>query len=133
MDLTQISEKDFICESNLSRAPANPSSFDNVRDILQSMIGAHVKTLGNGYEIFEVLNQSEDLILVFNGAAVGCYFGELLAIDSPHKGKALSVPLILAACPRRNLPTSRKVSEPGEAALRKAWRVANSLETNPWP
>ena len=133
MDLTKLSEREFICENSLEEAPADPSAFFHVKDILSGMIGTHIRSIGSGYEIYEVAGQPGDVVLILNHEVVGCYFGELLAIDPDHKGKNLSTPLILAAIPNRQPPTERKVSAPGLAALRKAWRVANGLENNPWP
>jgi len=64
---------------------------------------------------------------------VGVYCGEWLSIMRSHRGRCLSVPLILAAIEHRPMPAERKVTEAGLKALEKAWRVGNGLEPNPWP
>ncbi len=56
-----------------------------------------------------------------------------MVIDPAVRGKKLSVPLVLGAVAEREFRGSRKLTTYGEAALRKAWRVANGMEKNPWP
>ena len=66
------------------------------------------------------------------GKVVGFYLSESLALHPDHRRLGLSTPLILAAAPGRSRPVKRTVSESGEKALRKAWKVANGLACNPW-
>jgi len=128
-----MTEDEFLCADARELLPADPNAFENIRPVLSSMIGPLIRNLGSGYSIHHVSNQLGDVILMHKHAPVGCYLGELLAIDDAHKGNALSVPLVLSAVAHRETPLQRKVSDPGLAALRKAWRVANNIETDPWP
>ena len=133
MDLTSLTEDEFLCSDNRTLLPADPHAFENIRDLLSSMIGPCIRSLGSGYAVHHVSNQLGDVVLIYQGKPIGGYLGELLAIDDAHKGKALSVPMVISAVPNRQLPLQRKVSDAGLAALRKSWRVANSIEQNPWP
>lgn len=58
--------------------------------------------------------------------AVGLYCGETLAVAEDHQGKGLGTELILAAVLHRPVPEKRTVSSAGLAALKKAWRVAQT-------
>jgi hypothetical protein len=79
------------------------------------------------------LNDTDTGLIDRNSDLVGYYSDEGLRIDcGPARHQDLSVPLILAALPNRAPPMRRKVSAEGEAALRKAWRVANGMQKCKW-
>ncbi len=134
MDLRTISLDEFLCTG--AQSVAAPTHFDfqsAVADPYSSLVGAHIRSLGQHYELHVVAGSPSDILLLHSGDIVGCYVGPTLAIDEAHQGKALTVPLILAAVVSRSLPTSRQLVPGGKAALTKAWRVANGQIRNPWP
>lgn len=134
MDLTAISLDEFLCTG--AQSVAAPAYFDfqsAVADAYCSLVGVHIRSLGQEYDLHEVLGSPSDILLLHKEGVVGCYAGPTLAIDDAHQGKSLTVPLILAAVVARPLPTSRQLVPGGKAALTKAWRVANAQIPNPWP
>lgn len=133
MDLTALTLDEFLGGANPVTAPADPGAFTGLAGLFDTMIGRHLRSLGQGYTVHQFAQQNGDVLLVLNGVLVGFYVGETLAIHPEHQGRNLSVPLILAAVPDRDLPTARTFSPGGLAALTKAWRVANGLTANPWP
>ncbi len=135
MNLTTLSLEDFLCEDPAHNAPAAPTAFLCAKPLLASLIGEKVRDVGE-YTLHKLnTGVPGDVVLLWQGEPVGCYFGELLVIDDDdkHRGHDLSVPLILEAVKHRPNPTSRKMSEAGKAALTKAWRVANGEIPGPWP
>jgi hypothetical protein len=80
------------------------------------------------FAIAEADADDGDVILLIrvNGSwePIGCYIGEVVTIDEQYLGNGLSTPLILRAVEKRQLPSQRKLSEPGYNALRRAWMSA---------
>ncbi len=127
-------EGDFLCDGNRTTTSSNPLGFSMLLPMVQQYLGAEIRALNDsGYTIHRVDINEGNVALVYNGGIVGFYHDEVLEVRHDHQGKGLSVPLVLEAVPYREAPIKRTVSAAGEAALRKAWRVANSLEDNPWP
>ena len=133
MDLTKLSEAQFLCDGARTGDMDNPLAFELGLQAIEGLDHQHARDLGHGYALHQVSHQSGDFLLVRAGEVVGLYVGESLALHPEHRGRGLSTPLILAAVPHRPLPSKRILSSAGERALRKAWRVANGIEPNPWP
>jgi hypothetical protein len=133
-----MTEDEFLCAGNITRAPAIYPSATEMAPIILEETGREsfsqfdvVRVCGN-FRIIRISATNTGLIDDQNNL-VGYYIGEGLVIDcGPARGKDLSVPLILEALPQRAIPTERKVSVAGEAALSKAWRVANGKEKCQW-
>ena len=139
MDPTKLSEYEFLGGANLKTiesASVMPIS-DVARELLEQW--DFITTLSD----LPVIRQCGDFVVVRlgsldtglldkSGALVGYYVGDGLLIEGTAVGKGLSVPLILAALPNRPVPSERTVTSRGEAALRKAWRVANGCDASPW-
>jgi hypothetical protein len=134
-----MTEDEFLCTHNITQKPnaTGISAAEMEILILQQMNAQRfsqfpvVRVCGN----FRIIRLAEgDTGLIDDqDNLVGYYIGEGLLIDpGPASKQGLSVPLILEALPQRPRPTRRKVSEAGEAALRKAWRVANGKEECKW-
>ncbi|MBB2158017.1 hypothetical protein HLH33_17240 [Gluconacetobacter diazotrophicus] len=134
IDLTTISLDEFLCTSNQENLPASDSSFDEIGNSITALVGSIIRRLSADYAIHELNSGSAgDVLLLYNGEAVGCYWGDLLAISHHHTGQKLSVPLIIEGIKGRGMPGKRKVSEAGKRALTLAWNVANRIEPDPWP
>jgi hypothetical protein len=139
MNPTDMTEDEFLCAHNIIRESdvSSMSAADMGTTILQEN-GAQsfchfpvLRVCGN-FRIIR-LSATDTGLIDDQHNLVGYYIGEGLVIDSgPASGRALSVPLILEALPQRPPPTHRKVSIAGEAALRKAWRVANGKQQCEW-
>ncbi|WP_342238106.1 hypothetical protein [Inquilinus sp. OTU3971] len=132
MNLQTISLDQFLCKGASQYASSNQNSFDNLKPALEPLIGNTIRNLGSGYVLYE-LGAAGNTALKYNGSFVGLYYDEVLAIETSHQGKFLSVPLVLDAVIHRQLPSKRILSQAGERALVKAWMVANSRIPNPWP
>ncbi len=133
MNISALTLATFLCNHAQTMAPADPNAFFNSAPTVHGLLGAPLRALGLGYELYNLVTGPADVALVHQGDLVGFYFGELLAIDPAHGGKALSTPMILSAAPHRPLPASRTLSDEGKAALRVAWEVAHGVRTDPWP
>jgi hypothetical protein len=133
LDLTKLTLDQFMCTGNAVIVPADPDAFLCVKSEIAPLVDAQLRILGGGYAIHKMKTGPEDVVLLYRDSPVGCYWGELLAVDSDHQDKKLSVPLILWGVKNRSLPASRKLSCPGKQALEKAWRVANCIIPDPWP
>ena len=131
MDLREISLAEFLCDDNATMAEAAHDVFAELKPIL--VVGPLLRTLGEAYALHQFDDQPGDVVLLYAGEPVGCYWGEQLAISTDHQGKKLSVPLILAAVAERSLPPKRTMSESGRKALEFAWKVANGQNVDPWP
>ncbi len=133
MDLTQLTEAQFLCDGARDGDLDNPLAFSLLEMALENLPLAPVRTLNADYELHVVVGQPGDTVMLHKGEVVGGYLGESLALRDDHQRIGLSTALILAAVPYRPAPIKRTVSNLGEAALRKAWRVANGKAPNPWP
>lgn len=131
MDITKLTLAEFLCDGNAAIVPANEDEFEKVAAGL--VIGAHLRDLGQGYALHQCDEQAGDVVLLHDGAPVGCYWGELLTISEAHQDRKLSVPLILQAVAERGAPAERTMSVAGKGALILAWKVANAQVANPWP
>ena len=138
MDLRRLTEAAFLAEQDLSReSPVTGGAADEVEaTILAEMELDNLNRLlvlgqYGAYRII-ALNSTDTGLIDANDRLVGYYIGEALVIEEKARGQGLSVPLILHAVPNRPVPTRRKLTAAGEAALRKAFRVANGTEENPW-
>jgi hypothetical protein len=132
VNLTTISLDDFLCKGAAQIVPASPAAFLGVEPHLPPLIGAKVRDVGQ-YALHKLNSDPGDMVLLLQGKPIGCYLGDLLAIDDNYQGQKLSVPLVLEAVKARPQPTKRKMSQAGEAALATAWRVANGKIADPWP
>lgn len=132
MDLTKITLDEFLCHTT-EDIPASPDAFSAAAGSFDDLVGRLIRALGGGYEIHQMDEQPGDVLLLHNGAVVGFYVGDTIAIASGHMRKSLSTPLILEAVKNRLLPDRRTLSEAGRGALTKAWMVANGCIQNPWP
>lgn len=131
MNLTELTEAEFMCSGNIVKTAGAGVGLD------QNMLGEldllSLPVLRDLYDWKILAASPTDALLVnADGELRGVYIGELLMIGCGAEGKGLSTSLILAATANREPPTNRKVTAFGEAALRKAWRVANGLDTNGW-
>lgn len=133
MDLTQMTEAAFLCDGARTEDVENPLAFELGLAAISNWPRTLVRQLNPDYALHALLGQPGDVVLTFQDEIVGFYFGESLAIVDAHQGKSLGTPMILAAAPLRSVPFKRIVSNAGEAALRKAWRVANQATPDPWP
>ena len=133
MDLAKLSEAVFLCDGARTDNVDNPMAFELGASLVVESGYHFLRSLRDGYELHQVNGQHDDIVLVCNGEVVGSYLGESLAVHPAHQRRGLSTPMILAAAPLRPPPCKRIVSVAGEAALRKAWRVANRLAHNLWP
>jgi hypothetical protein len=140
VDLTQLSEDEFLCTQNLERAPAVAAiSAAEMGPLILEETGRPsfaqfetVRSCGENFRIIR-LSTTDTGLIDRGGNLVGYYIGEALVIDpGPARGQKLSIPLILDAVPNRPLPGQRKLTPLGENALRAAWRVANGNEDCPW-
>jgi hypothetical protein len=135
----EMTEDEFLCTHDIIQQPnANGISASEMGAIIlremnvQSFSGFPILRVCGNFRIIRLAAGDTGLIDDQDNL-VGYYIGEGLLIDpGPASKQGLSVPLILDALPQRPLPTRRKVSEGGEAALRKAWRVANKKEKCTW-
>lgn len=133
MDLSQLSEAQFLCDGARTVTADNPLAFDQGLLLIKELGYKFLRDLGSGYELHQVCGEPGDFVLVKDSEVVGFYSGQSLALHPQHRGRGLSTPLILAAAPHRSLPSKRTVTAAGERALRRAWRVANNLASNLWP
>ncbi len=134
MNLSMLTRDEFLCAGRQEMVDALAHSFDLAESSLASMVGALIRSLGQGYLIHKLESGATgDIVLLHNDIPVGMYWGELLAIKPEHQRKSLSTPMILAAVRNRTVPESRKVSPAGLKALEIAWEVANCIRQNPWP
>ncbi|MBX3429982.1 MAG: hypothetical protein KF779_10400 [Hyphomonadaceae bacterium] len=131
MDLTALTEDQFLCGAT-PHGDASAFGFDDLAIAISPFLGASIRALRDGYSLNASTDDPGNVFLLHNGEIVGFYWTETLLIADAHTGKALSIPLILEAVKARPLPASRKVTHAGHKALRKAWRVANGKEFNPW-
>jgi hypothetical protein len=132
MDPTKLSEYEFLGGTNLKTVEfANAIPTSDMARLLLEELGLST------FSSLPVIRQCGDFAVIRlgsldtglldkNGTLVGYYVGNGLLIEGTAVGKGLSVPLILAALPNRPVPSERNVTNEGEAALRKAWRVANA-------
>jgi hypothetical protein len=132
MDLTKMSLDEFLCNS-MEDVEASPNAFAAADGAFDLFVGEAVRTLRDGYALHRMADQLGNALLLHEGAIVGFYVGEVLAISTAHTGKSLSVPMILEAVKHRSLPKERKLSLAGRKALTKAWNVANRKVPDPWP
>lgn len=133
VDIKQLSEDQFLCEGHITRVPEAMSDFDSLAAMLMGQdltANTLLRDLGS-WKIVR-FGQSDALLLDDRGNLQGLYIGDALMLGKPALGRGLSVPLILAAVELRPPPTERILTRAGEAALRKAWRVANGKEDSPW-
>jgi hypothetical protein len=133
MNLVELELDDFLCVGNAVMTPADPNAFLRVAPLLGEIVGSLIKQLTTDYSLHTINEQVGDVVLLFMGVPVGCYFGELLAVKDGHKGKSLCVPLVLEATKHRLPPKRRILSDAGRKALIKSWYVANGQLENPWP
>lgn len=133
MDITKMTEGEFLCDGNRELHSPKPTSPDDFLPLLQEVGYDYERNLPNSaYELHRVRNQPGDVVLVHSGHVVGLYVGDVLTIDGNHQGRGLSTPLVLSAIPHRSAPTDRKVTDDGLRALRSAWKVAHGLKASPW-
>lgn len=133
MNITEMTEGEFLCDGNRELHPPKPTSLDDFLPVLQELGYDYVRNLSSSsYELHQIRNQPGDMVLVVEGQVIGLYFGDVLTIDANHRGKGLSTPLVLSAIPYRSAPTDRKVTDDGLRALRSAWKVAHGLKVSPW-
>ena len=104
MNLVELELDDFLCVGNTVLVPPDPNAFLRVAPLLGEIKGSLIKQLTRGYSLHTINEQAGDVVLLFSGIPVGCYFGELLAVESGHKGRSLCVPLVLEATKHRLLP-----------------------------
>jgi hypothetical protein len=137
MNLNDLTEAEFLCDGTLSR---EPEAFVSMPILAAAILAA---TNRSDFSEFQLLQHCGELRIIKlsklgcglvdrDNQLVGAYFDEVLVIDKPARGKGLSVPLILHAIRDLSPPAGRTLSKAGEAALRKAWRVANGLEHSGW-
>ena len=141
MDPTKMTQDEFLCAKNLTREPALNADATSAKLMGATILDeSKIKSFGlylvlrtcGDFRIIR-LNDTDTGLIDRNSDLVGYYIDEGLRIDyGPARRQDLSVPLILAALPNRAPPTRRKVSAEGEAALRKAWRVANGMQKCKW-
>jgi hypothetical protein len=131
---------EFLCAKNQIRADG-PNEFTTSAEEIATILMQEMnitsfrqlrvlRTCGD-YCIVR-LNETDTGLIDPDCNLAGYYIGEALVIDQDHRRQDLSIPLILTALPQRPIPNGRKVSAAGEAALRKAWRVANGHENCQW-
>ncbi len=133
MDLKKISLDEFLCAHNRTITATHPMAFDaEIVNIIISQGLVFKKQLDQHYAIYRINNMPGDIALNYNNNVVGYYYTDLLAIDEAHLDKKISTPLIIEAVEDRALPTERKLSCAGMAALERAWRVANGKATCRW-
>ena len=130
MDLLQLTLDEFLCIDDLEMTSDVPLAFENSVDALPP-IGSKIKNLGP-YALHYFSNQSGNVALLLDCVPVGFYWGDVLAIDGGHRGKGLSVPMILEAIKERPPPKKRILSCAGRHALAKAWSVANGHAVDSW-
>lgn len=133
MDITKMTEGEFLCDGNCELHPPKPTSLDDYLPVLQEVGYDYVCHLPNSeYELHQVRNQPGDVVLVLVGQVIGLYFGDVLTIDDSYRGQGLSTPLVLSAIPYRPAPTNRKLTDDGLGALRNAWKVAHGQKKCRW-
>lgn len=125
MDLTKLLLDDFLVTSNLTCAPADGLPFESYVEALGSQVGKRWHTLGDGYHLHAMSGGTADVAVVKDGAIVGLYCGDLLVADPEHPNRGLGAMMVLAVAKHRSLPTKRKLSPKGKAALVRAWKIAN--------
>lgn len=132
MNLAEITCEVFMCDLNEQDAQAVTPDFmfESLYDDLSKKKLSPVVDLGRGYTLASI--SSGDIVLLSDEQPVGFYIGEALNIQDAHKGRKLSVPLILEAVKYRPVPTERKFSLAGFRSLTFAWDVANGKRQNPW-
>ncbi len=135
MDLTKISEGQFLCDGNRTDTGPSQLTVEIVAEAFASIDFDYKQArLLCDYGIYKVIGldiRGDTALLDQSYNPVGFYTGNDIVLDASVQCKGLSVPLILFAVRDRVLPKSRAVSVAGERALRKAWRVANG-EPSPW-
>jgi hypothetical protein len=133
LDLRTLTLSEFLCDGKCSGEDQDTDVFGMLHTNATKAQGEIIRDLGQGYTVLAVDGVPGNVRLAHEGLLVGFYEGETIAISRQHQGHQLSVPLILAAVVDRPLPTSRKLFTGGKIALKRAWRVANGLDDNPWP
>jgi len=133
MELTKLTLAEFLCDGNSELAPADPDAFANVEAVVRDMVGEGYAVWDQGMRFMRYEASRRMSCCYTKARQSDVYWGELLTIREDHKGKYLTVPLVLEVASRRPLPERRKMSKPGMRALEKAWRVANGYYDNPWP
>lgn len=127
MDLTTMTEAEFMCEPDNCGFAGWPPEWDAVRfQIQKNGIGPKIADGPCGYEIYTLGEAPSDVVACDAAGPVGIYLGHVLSVDPAHGHRGVATAMILAAVKYRPKPSSRSVSEAGAAALRRAWRVANS-------
>lgn len=134
MNLKNITLNDFMCASNQQLVESsNLTDFDSIKPNLSGVIGTQLCCVNGIYFIHEIsTGAAGDLVLVYEGKPVGCYWGNKLSICPDHQGKKLSVALILSAVEKRELPIFRTFSTAGKKCFEKAWNIANGKEECPF-
>lgn len=131
MNLQNMELEEFLC-SESDNAGLAALSHERLLQLVADRVGPCIGDLGSGYRLHTYANQKGDVLLLHEREVVGLYWGEALVVRADHRGKGLSVPLVLAAIVDRPPPVSRKLSPTGRRALEKAWRVANGHEQSAW-
>lgn len=134
MDLTQLTLETFMCTGKSSMAEDRPGTFEQDKAQLQGLIGQPIRRLNDDYTLYQLkTGRDGDVGLLYKGDLIAFYVDQTIAVSEQHQGKALSIPMILEGSRFRSLPSSRSHTAAGKKAFEKAWRVANGLESNPWP
>lgn len=126
---------EFLNEDLDQFAPAaSPQPFETYATIFNPLVRDKVRDLNSEYAV-HLLDDIDpgDVALMWQGQLVGFYHVNLLIVSDEHRGKKLSVPLILEACKHRLPPPRRTLTFNGRSALTLAWKVAHGIETDPWP
>lgn len=126
MDLTTMTEAEFLCEPDNCHAADHEPTWETVRfQTKRNTIGPKVADGPCGYTIHQFGKGSGDVVACNAGEPVGIYYSQILSVNPAHARRGVATAMILAAVINRTMPTARYVSKAGEAALRSAWRVAN--------
>ncbi len=134
MDLTKISEAEFLCEPNVRVVPQPLIDPHTLAEEIEAHNLSALPVLRE-YNDWKIIRWPLDgtVLLDAGNELAGYYIGDMLYVFEAARQLGLSVPLVLYAVAERvNLPISRTLTVRGEKALRKAWRVANGLEESPW-
>jgi hypothetical protein len=126
MDLTAMTEDEFLCRPHNCHVAGHQPDWDAVKFQVKNGIGRQIADRPNGYTIHALGDEPGNVVACANGTAVGIYYRQVLSVDPLHFGKGVATEMILAAVVERSMPPSRHLSPGGAAALRKAWRVANT-------
>ena len=135
MNVAALTETEFL--GSLTNTGPTTSTASEVIKTYGIDPGARFPVLRD-YKKFQIVDLSDGNTGLedSSGKLVGVYIRDIVIIDHhtlPPTVRGASVPLILfAANLRPSPPVSRIVSPEGERALRRAWRVANSIEKSPW-